>query len=82
MVGGVGGVAACVARRLYADLFERARRDTRVRIVCEVRTSIRPIRALDAFHAALGFAEVGRAAIHGGSKIVRYLAHDLQASGR
>src|SRR5580658_4022075 len=70
-----------VARRLYADLFERAQATGHTRIVCEVNLDP-PNPSSDAFHAALGFTEVGRADIHGGSKIVRYLAHDLQASGR
>jgi predicted GNAT superfamily acetyltransferase len=30
-----------------------------------------------AFHAALGFAEVGEAVIHGGCKTVRYLMRPL-----
>jgi predicted GNAT superfamily acetyltransferase len=31
----------------------------------------------DAFHAAQGFAEVGKAAIHQGSKTVRYLTRAI-----
>ena len=31
----------------------------------------------DAFHLALGFEEVGSAAIHGGAKTVRYLRRAL-----
>ena len=37
-----------------------------------------PNPASDAFHAAQGFAEVGQAAIHQGSKTVRYLARALE----
>jgi predicted GNAT superfamily acetyltransferase len=34
----------------------------------------------DAFHAALGFVEVGRASIHDGSKTVRYLQRTLEVT--
>ena len=34
----------------------------------------------DAFHAALGFVEVGTASVHDGSRTVRYLSHALSAS--
>ena len=64
------------ARRLYDDLFQHARRAGHQRIVCEVNLEP-PNPASDAFHAALGFSEVGLATIHGGSKIVRYLARVL-----
>jgi uncharacterized protein len=64
------------ARRLYDELFEHARRAGHQRIVCEVNRDP-PNPASDAFHAALGFSEVGVAAIHGGSKTVRYLLHLL-----
>src|SRR4051812_23346898 len=62
------------ARRLYADLFEHAVRAGHDRVVCEVNT-IPPNPASDAFHAALGFVEVGNASVHGGSRTVRYLSH-------
>jgi predicted GNAT superfamily acetyltransferase len=64
------------ARRLYDDLFQHARRASHQRIVCEVNRDP-PNPASDAFHAALGFSEVGLAAIHGGAKTVRYLARVL-----
>jgi predicted GNAT superfamily acetyltransferase len=64
------------ARRLYEDLFEEARRARHERIVCEVNREP-PNPASDAFHAALGFVEVGTARIHGGAKTVRYLARPL-----
>ncbi|MEY9543655.1 putative GNAT superfamily acetyltransferase [Bradyrhizobium diazoefficiens] len=64
------------ARRLYADLFDRAAEAGYDRIVCEVNQQP-PNPASDAFHAALGFAEVGRASIHKGSKTVRYLSRTL-----
>lgn len=58
------------ARRLYADLFTLAGERP---VCCEVNFDP-PNPVSDAFHARLGFHEVGRAAIHGGSKTVRYLA--------
>jgi len=60
------------ARRLYADLFEHAVRAGHDRVVCEVNT-IPPNAASDAFHAALGFVEVGTASLYDGSRTVRYL---------
>jgi predicted GNAT superfamily acetyltransferase len=62
------------ARRLYADLFEHAVRARHDRVVCEVN-KIPPNPASDAFHAALGFVEIGTASVHGGSRTVRYLSH-------
>ena len=64
------------ARRLYADLFEHAVRAGHDRVVCEVNT-IPPNAASDAFHAALGFVEVGTASVHGGGRTVRYLSQTL-----
>jgi len=61
------------ARRLYHDLFEYAARAGHDRIVCEVNKTP-PNPASDAFHAALGFVEVGTASVHGGSRTVRYLS--------
>jgi uncharacterized protein len=60
------------ARRLYADLIAHARAVGHELIACEVNADP-PNPASDAFHAALGFKPVGLAAIHGGSKTVRYL---------
>jgi uncharacterized protein len=65
-----------LARRLYRELFDRAARAGHERIVCEVNARP-PNPRSDAFHAALGFAEVGRASIHNGGKSVRYLLHAL-----
>jgi hypothetical protein len=62
------------ARRLYRDLFEQSRSAGHDRVVCEVNSDP-PNPESDAFHAALGFVEVGSASIHGGAKTVRYLAH-------
>jgi predicted GNAT superfamily acetyltransferase len=61
------------ARRLYQDLFEHAAKAGHERVVCEVNSNP-PNPGSDAFHAALGFVEVGSASIHNGSKTVRYLA--------
>lgn len=49
-------------------------------VCCEVNSDP-PNPASDAFHARLGFAEVGAAAIHGGAKSVRYLARPLEKGG-
>lgn len=65
-----------LARRLYLDLFDHARAAGHVVVTCEVNSEP-PNPASDAFHAALGFEEVGSAAIHGGKKTVRYFARAL-----
>lgn len=65
-----------LARLLYRELFEQASRAGHIQIVCEVNSEP-PNPASDAFHAALGFVEVGSAAIHGGAKTVRYLLRRL-----
>jgi predicted GNAT superfamily acetyltransferase len=64
------------ARRLYETLFDLARAAGHTRIVCEVNSDP-PNPGSDAFHASLGFTEVGAAQIHGGKKTVRYLALEL-----
>ena len=61
-----------LARRLYRELFEQATYAGHTHIVCEVNSDP-PNPASDAFHAALGFVEVGSARIHDGRKTVRYL---------
>ena len=60
-----------IARALYADLFAQAEADGYSMICCEVNLDP-PNPASDAFHASLGFHEVGRAAMLNG-KVVRYL---------
>jgi predicted GNAT superfamily acetyltransferase len=60
------------ARRLYRDLFDQASQTGHDRVVCEVNARP-PNPESDAFHAALGFTEVGSASIHNDSKTVRYL---------
>lgn len=64
------------ARRLYEDLFASASQERHAVIVCEVNSDP-PNPASDAFHAALGFSEVGEASIHDGRKSVRYFAKPL-----
>jgi predicted GNAT superfamily acetyltransferase len=65
------------ARRLYQDLFDHAERAGHTLVSCEVNREP-PNPASDAFHAALGFAEVGDAVIHGGKKAVRYYVKSLK----
>jgi uncharacterized protein len=64
------------ARRLYRDLFDRASAAGHEMIGCEVNSDP-PNPASDAFHAALGFVEVGQATIHGGRKSVRYFVRSV-----
>jgi uncharacterized protein len=63
------------ARRLYAGLFRAAARAGHRVVACEVNADP-PNPASDAFHAAMGFAQVGQAAIHGGTKTVRYFVRE------
>jgi predicted GNAT superfamily acetyltransferase len=64
------------AKALYTDLFHRAKIAGHSRIVCEVNfIPLNPVS--HAFHAALGFSEVGRGSIHGASKTVRYLLRSI-----
>ena len=65
-----------LARELYDALIHTASQAGHERIVCEVNLDP-PNPASDAFHAALGFAEIGSASIHGGAKTVRYLQRSL-----
>lgn len=65
-----------LAKSLYEDLFEAARHARHIRVVCEVNSEP-PNPASDAFHAAMGFDIIGQAAIHAGTKTVRYLAKNL-----
>ena len=69
----IGGAAS--DRVLYEDLFAQACRLGHSRIACEVN-ALPPNPTSDAFHAALGFVQVGTATIDGGAKIVRYLVRD------
>ncbi len=65
-----------LARTLYEDLFARAASYGHTLVCCEVNAEP-PNPASDAFHAALGFREVGSARIHDGAKTVRYFARDV-----
>lgn len=64
------------ARRLYQDLFDHASAAGQAIVTCEVNIDP-PNPGSDAFHAALGFAEVGDAVIHGGKKAVRYYVRQI-----
>ena len=61
------------ARRLYDVLFRHACDSGHELVVCEVN-SHPPNPVSDAFHAALGFVEIGAGVIHGGGKTVKYLS--------
>ena len=64
------------ARALYGGLCEHAAQNGHEWLVCEVNYDP-PNPGSDAFHAALGFKQVGSGTIHGGIKSVRYLARPL-----
>lgn len=63
-----------LARLFYEALFEKAKADGHEMIACEVNLDP-PNPASDAFHAALGFREVGTAGY--GKKTVRYFVKEL-----
>jgi uncharacterized protein len=64
-----------IARAMYEQLFVEVHAAQFDRVVCEVNVDP-PNPASDAFHARLGFAEVGGATLANG-KEVRYLKRDL-----
>jgi predicted GNAT superfamily acetyltransferase len=65
-----------LGRLLYEDCFLRAAHLGHHRIGCEV--NVRPPNPVsDAFHASLGFTEVGKRTTADGTKSVRYLLRDL-----
>ncbi len=68
-----------LATLMYRDLFRLALAAGHDRVVCEVNLSP-PNPVSDAFHAKLGFTEIGRAAFAGSGKTVRYLAKHLAAA--
>ena len=68
-----------LGQALYADLFERAGRLGHSNIVCEVNAQP-PDPISDKFHAAQGFAEVGKVTFDGGAKTVRYLLRRLSTA--
>lgn len=63
--------AVAAWRGLYATVIDHARITGRARVACEVN-AVPPNLASDAFHAALGFREIGRGAF-GPHKVVHYL---------
>jgi predicted GNAT superfamily acetyltransferase len=65
-----------LARRLYADLFDNARAAGHTIIAAEVNSDP-PNPSSDAFHARLGFEEIGRARLDDRGKTVRYLVRGL-----
>lgn len=62
-----------LARLLYEELFAAARAGGHDRVLCEVNL-VPPNPGSDAFHAALGFEEVGRGRLTRLGRDVRYLA--------
>ena len=64
-----------IARQLYGQLFDAARFAGHDAVVCEINSDP-PNPGSDAFHAALGFAQVGTARLANG-KSVRYLQRSL-----
>lgn len=65
-----------LARAFYETLFARARAAGHTLVACEVNSDP-PNPGSDAFHAAMGFREVGSAAIYGGERTVRYFVREL-----
>ena len=65
-----------LAAALYGRLFAQARQAGRHRVACEVNARP-PNPGSDAFHARMGFTEIGRAA-RDGNKIVRFLERRLE----
>lgn len=70
-----------LGRLLYGDLVAAAAQSGFERICCEVNI-VPPNPASDAFHAALGFTEIGRAFLPDRGKTVRYLTLELAAAAR
>lgn len=67
-----------LAGALYEDLFAAALAAGHTRITCEVNSEP-PNTPSDAFHAGLGFSEIGGAVLPGHGKTVRYLERRLQS---
>jgi uncharacterized protein len=66
-----------VARRFYADLLDSARTDGHALIACEIYSDP-PNPESDAFHATMGFYEVGSAYLPDRNKTVRYLIREVR----
>lgn len=67
-----------LARALYEELMARARADGHD-VLCAEVYSDPPNPQSDAFHAAMGFVEVGRTYVPERGKEVRYLVRSLRA---
>jgi len=65
-----------LARALYAALFSRAAFLQHSQVVCEVNLDP-PNPASDAFHASLGFEQVGLAVLPRAGKTVRYFSRKI-----
>lgn len=65
-----------LARTFYETLFAKARAAGHTLVACEVNSDP-PNPGSDAFHAAMGFREVGSAAIYSGERSVRYFVREL-----
>lgn len=72
----VGARGRGLARDLYEDLFDAARAAGHTVVTCEINSEP-PNPGSHAFHASMGFREVGDAVIHGGTKPVRYFERRL-----
>jgi predicted GNAT superfamily acetyltransferase len=70
-----------LARALYADLFARVEELGHTVVTCEVNL-LPPNPVSDAFHAACGFQEVGRATLNDGATAVRYLCRRHSAGAK
>jgi hypothetical protein len=65
-----------IARLLYEDFFHAARLRGHSRVCCEVNYDP-PNPESDAFHAKMGFKEIGRATLPDRGKSVRYLMRTI-----
>jgi predicted GNAT superfamily acetyltransferase len=72
--------SAGLGRRLYAEVFALARAEGLAEVTCEVNVDPPNPRSL-AFHARLGFEEVGRQRTKGGSVEVALLAASVPSGG-
>ena len=66
-----------VGRRLYEAVADHARAAGAAEVTCEVNL-VPPNPDSQAFHAALGFVEVGRQWTHGGTTLVQLLARPVR----